>query len=205
MSIYLLVGLNVDIEVKIKEIWFCFFALSLGIFGGIVIKIFGKSKFILFIKNQQKLRTCEKEYLKLKKEQYTEVAMEIQNVIIELGYEECEGSFELSKAWILNNEKLPIPIAFVTAIRELTSYLESWIPIAVSFALGVLIEKVAGNLAYIETIEFWSMVLVILTLGGSIDLMLKLLNVRSEKYQVLILMNMTYAQYVVLIKDKQKN
>lgn len=147
----------------------------------------------------ERFRGYDKKYLDLKGEQYTIVALKIQEIITFLGFEEDEGAFELAKKWLLNNEKLSILRAFTDASREVVKDFAKWIPIIVSFILGALTEHFSKSEFFFVNPVFWFWVLVVILMGFSLDLVLRCMSEKIEQFHIRILQEMTYKEYTTLI------
>lgn len=153
--------------------------------------------------NRNTFRECCDDYLMRRKERYTDIALEVQNVINKSGYEECEASFELAKAWMLSNERLSWVTSLIEAGRELLRYCSDWILVMVSFGLGILTAKLSDDFTVIQSKVFWGWFAVIIVIGFPIDLIIKNLCNRIEKSYVTILKDMKYVEYDFLIKNKR--
>ena len=112
----------------------------------------------------------------------------------------------MAKKWILNNEQLSIIQGFGDAIRELLEYISAWIPIMVSFALGVLTTILSNNTEKIFSKSFWGWFFLIIIMGFAFELLIKTLCIKTEKPRVRILKEMTYGEYRLLssLEDNKK-
>lgn len=191
------------IRFKVSIIW----AFTISVFSSYMINFwcFIRKKGIEnMISNLYNFRECDDAYLERRKKRYANVAMEVQKIIHKCGYEECEESFELAKKWMINNQKLSFLTTFIDAGREILVYASNWIPVVVSFALGILTEKVSDNFAFILDMRFWGVFLGIFSIGFVADLVVKIICTKIEKPNVLILDEMTFAQYKLLIRKAEE-
>ena len=192
MADYLMLRwIDTALEIQLKDIGRKTVAFCLGVILVIAIKVILK----MLNKSMTRLRTCKDDYLEQKKRQYIYVASEVQSVMNRTDLKDNGGSFELAKGWILNNESLPALKSFGEAVREIISYLQSWIPVGVAFILGILTEKVSDDFEYILKPEFWTLVGIVFVVGFVFELAIKQLCYKWEKYPVKILREMNYEQY----------
>lgn len=145
-----------------------------------------------------RFRKYSEDYLQKRQERYSYVASEVKEVICQSGYQDTEESFELARKWILNNEQLSIIHSFGDAIRELLEYISAWIPIMVSFALGVLTTILSNDTEKIFSKSFWGWFFLTVIIGFAFELLIKTLCVKIEKPSVRILKEMTYDEYRLL-------
>ncbi len=158
-----------------------------------------KKNKIKFIKSGfGNFRKYEKKNLKKKENQYRAVALKIEEVINEMGYPKSEGGFELAKVYLINNEEMSLWLLVKNAFKELVADFKEWIPIVISFLLGIL----ADNIADLTFTMFCSSLVIILALGFMSNCIVKALSDNLEYLHLRILKEMTYAEYQVLIKIK---
>lgn len=156
--------------------------------------------------NKNEFRKYSKDYLENRQDQYLYVASEVKKVISECRYQDSKESFELARKWILNNEQISIIQGFGDAIRELLEYISAWIPIMVSFALGVLTTILSNNTQKIFSKGFWGWFFSIVIMGFAFEVLIKTLCIKIEKPCVRILKEMTYGEYRLLssLEDNKK-
>ena len=150
-------------------------------------------------------RKYSEDYLQKRQERYSYVALEVKKVICQCGYNDTEESFELAKKWILSNEQLSIIQSFGDTIRELLEYISTWIPIMVSFALGVLTTILSNNTEKIFSKSFWGCFFLTVIMGFVFELLIKTLCINIEKLSVRILKEMTYDEYRLLSSLENNN
>lgn len=145
------------------------------------------------------------DYLQNRQERYSYVATEIRKIICQCGYEDSEESFELARKWILNNEQLSLIQGLGDAVRELLEYISSWIPIMVSFALGIITTILSNDPETIFSKSFWGYLFLIVSVGFAFDLLIKTSCIKTEKISVRIIKEMTYGEYKLLISYENNN
>ena len=142
-----------------------------------------------------KFRKCTKEYLDLKKNQYIEVARYISDTMKTAKMEECEGSFELVKQMIINNESLLWYRLIAAALCEQLKSILPWIAVVVAVMSDVIREEF--NL---ETNMLLAVLLVVFFVAISIEAVIKSVSDRTDALNLRILKDMSYEQYEVLVK-----
>lgn len=143
------------------------------------------------------------EYIHLKKQQYMDVAERISEIIQKSNYPENEGGFMLAKKWLRNNEQLSSVRAFGEAGRTLLNDLSKWIPVFISFILGLLTNYYTAQNGFSVVTLPWVLFLLIILLGYSVEIGLKCATEKIEKLHIRILDEMTFCEYEVLIKERR--
>lgn len=152
----------------------------------------------------ERFRKYDDEYIQLKKDQYTDVATRINDVIQRSGYGVDEGGFSLSKKWLLNNERMSLITALGEAGRTLMNDLSKWVPIFISFILGVLTSYFTNQEEFSIANLPWVLFLVIIFLGFCMEIGLKYASEKIEKLHIRILEEMTFSEYKVLIRGMEE-
>lgn len=152
----------------------------------------------------ERFRKYDDEYIQLKKNQYTDVATRIYDVIQRSGYVEDEGGFSLAKKWLLNNERMSVISALGEAGRTVMNDLSKWVPIFVSFILGVLTSYFTNQEGFSIVNLPWVLFLVIIFLGFCVEIGLKYASEKIEKLHIRILEEMTFSEYKVLIQGMEE-
>ena len=141
---------------------------------------------------------CSKDYIDIKKNQYMSVAYSVKRVIELTGLDENEGTFELAKEMIINNEGLRKKELFKTLLSSVIDIILIYLRNIFTAVLAVLtalfsVDK-EGNM------ESFKLIIVLAFILGGFEVISRLRNNKLEKLNVRMLKSMDYKQYESLTK-----
>lgn len=152
------------------------------------------------VKKLRELRKMKDSSIEQKKEQYVDVANRIKEVIDAVGFIEGEGGFILAKKWLMNNEKLSFIGGVKEVIFDIIDAIYKACPFMYSTILGVIIALWTKRESFP-----WEKFLIILIIMFLFEIAIEWIKKgKSEKYSYRILSEMTYEEYVTLIKIDEK-
>lgn len=152
------------------------------------------------VKKLRELRKMKDSSIEQKKEQYVDVANRIKEVIDAVGFIEGEGGFILAKKWLMNNEKLSFIGGIKEVIFDIIDAIYKACPFMYSTILGVIIALWTKRESFP-----WEKFLIILIIMFLFEIAIEWIKKgKSEKYSYRILSEMTYEEYVTLIKIDEK-
>lgn len=155
----------------------------------------------------KKLRKMKKQSIEKKKKQYKEIACKINKVIQKAGFQDPgnkidKGKFELAKTWLINNELMSAKYVAKTFSREILVEIEYAVTMLCTFVLGVFTTLWANDEVSINTFP-WKAFLAVFVIFLMAQFAFKFLGEGIiEDYNLRILREITYDEYMVLIDDE---
>lgn len=145
-------------------------------------------------------RECTNDYIKLKSEQYLSVAHDIKEIIDRTEMDNTEGTYEIVKKWIVNNELL----GKRTMLKEFVYYVLENACIYAKNIVMVVISIFTALISVGQGINVYAIYVAIICaiILGMIESIYKLLKNKLEKLNIRILKDMDYKSYESLLKSK---
>lgn len=156
----------------------------------------------------KKLRKIKKQSIEQKKKQYKEIACKINKVIKKAGFQDPgnkinKGEFELAKTWLINNELMSAKYVAKTLSREILVEIEYAVTMLCTFVLGVFTTLWANNDEVSINTFPWKAFLAVFAIFLMAQFVFKFLGEGIiEDYNLRILREITYDEYMVLIEDE---
>lgn len=156
----------------------------------------------------KKLRKIKKQSIEQKKKQYKEIACKINKVIKKAGFQDPgnkinKGEFELAKTWLINNELMSAKYVAKTLSREILVEIEYAVTMLCTFVLGVFTTLWANNDDVSISTFPWNVFLTVFVVFIMAQFAFKFLGEGIiEDYNLRILREITYDEYMVLIEDE---
>ena len=156
----------------------------------------------------KKLRKIKKQSIEQKKKQYKEIACKINKVIKKAGFQDPgnkinKGEFELAKTWLINNESMSAKYVAKTLSREILVEIEYAVTMLCTFVLGVFTTLWANNDEVSINTFPWKAFLSVFVIFLIAQFAFKFLGEGIiEDYNLRILREITYDEYMVLIEDE---
>lgn len=156
----------------------------------------------------KKLRKIKKQSIEQKKKQYKEIACKINKVIKKAGFQDTgnkinKGEFELAKTWLINNELMSAKYVAKTLSREILVEIEYAVTMLCTFVLGVFTTLWANNDEVSINTFPWKAFLAVFVIFLIAQFAFKFLEEGIiEDYNLRILREITYDEYMVLIEEE---
>lgn len=156
----------------------------------------------------KKLRKIKKQSIEQKKKQYKEIACKINKVIKKAGFQDPgnkinKGKFELAKTWLINNELMSAKYVAKTLSREILVEIEYAVTMLCTFVLGVFTTLWANNDEVSINTFPWKAFLAVFAIFLMAQFVFKFRGEGIiEDYNLRILREITYDEYMVLIEDE---
>lgn len=156
----------------------------------------------------KKLRKIKKQSIEQKKKQYKEIACKINKVIKKAGFQDPgnkinKGEFELAKTWLINNELMSAKYVAKTLSREILVEIEYAVTMLCTFVLGVFTTLWANNDEVSINTFPWKAFLAVFAIFLMAQFVFKFWGEGIiEDYNLRILREITYDEYMVLIEDE---
>lgn len=148
----------------------------------------------------EKNKKNESKKIKKKFEQYQDIALDIQNTLLELNLEQNEITFQLAKKITIDRQISGFYTIGNTIKEIIRILLSKYIPLIISFISGTLLTQIA--FAPNEKYRILQIVLFLIIVGLGLDICVS--GDESVKtYPLRIIKDMTYEEYTTLTKTSQ--